>query len=374
MSPDHDEPIDEHDPYDEEPPRSIFAATWFRAVLVLIVLGVIGAVAVPYVMEWMSPPPKPAPVAKAPVPGVPAAPPRAPSVAPQPAPAEKKDSTMVPAPPPMPQTAKADPTKEAAAPKGAAKPAETQLAASAKTETKAKAPPTGAAKEVDAPKAETKKETAAMKPAETRRAAAKSATAGAPRASAATASGSYWVQVGAFRDPEAAKRLAAKLREQNYAVEESTTAPGETAPTPRAASAPADTSPAPAGTDRYDVFITGMAIAEIDRRLTAKGLAGEVSGTGVVIRPSLPLREAVALSKDLAVEGLKVQVRRAGMSAAAPKASVPAPAKATETATGEALHRVRVGSFPTRATAMATLKALEGKGYKGFIARGTGER
>jgi len=58
VSPERDEPIEdqEHDLYEDVPPRSIFAATWFRVVLVVIVLGVAGAVAVPYVLDWMNPP------------------------------------------------------------------------------------------------------------------------------------------------------------------------------------------------------------------------------------------------------------------------------------------------------------------------------
>ena len=53
--PDDDRP--ERDLYDETP-RSIFAATWFRALLVLIVLAVVGAVAVPYILDAMNPPVK----------------------------------------------------------------------------------------------------------------------------------------------------------------------------------------------------------------------------------------------------------------------------------------------------------------------------
>ena len=37
---------------------------------------------------------------------------------------------------------------------------------------------------------------------------------------------------------------------------------------------------------------------------------------------------------------------------------------------GDTLYRVRVGAFTDRATAMTTLKELEAKGYKPFIARG----
>ena len=36
----------ERDDFEYDPPRSIFAATWFRALLVLIVVGVAGAIAV----------------------------------------------------------------------------------------------------------------------------------------------------------------------------------------------------------------------------------------------------------------------------------------------------------------------------------------
>ena len=167
--------------------------------------------------------------------------------------------------------------------------------------------------------------------------------------------GAYWVQVGAFKDEETAKRLAARLREQNFKVADI----AASAPTP-AASAPTAT-PTPTGADQYDVFVTGQPPAELTTRLTAKGLASEASDTGVVIKPSLPLRDAVALSKDLAMDGLKVQVRRAGGTAAArPR---PAPA-------ADGLYRVRVGSFNDRAAAVAALRELETKGYKPFIARG----
>jgi cell division septation protein DedD len=50
-------------------------------------------------------------------------------------------------------------------------------------------------------------------------------------ASAAARSDAYWVQVGAFKDRGAATRLAARLREQNYRVEELSTG---TAPGPAA--------------------------------------------------------------------------------------------------------------------------------------------
>ena len=94
--------------------------------------------------------------------------------------------------------------------------------------------------------------------------------------------------------------------------------------------------------------------------------AGETTPNGIVVRPSLPLREAVALSRDLADAGLSVQVRRVGGPA---PVVAPAPAPAPAPADGMTLHRVRVGGFPDRATAVAAAKQLEEKGFKPFIAR-----
>ena len=83
------------------------------------------------------------------------------------------------------------------------------------------------------------------------------------------------------------------------------------------------------------------------------------------MKPSLPLRDAVALSKDLAVDGMKVQVRRAVGGAAS--ASVSAAAKAAPSSDG--LYRVRVGPFDDHAAATSTLHELQQRGYTPFIAR-----
>ena len=58
MSTERDDRVEdpESELYEDVPPRSIFAATWFRVVLVVIVLGVVGAVAVPYILDLMNPP------------------------------------------------------------------------------------------------------------------------------------------------------------------------------------------------------------------------------------------------------------------------------------------------------------------------------
>src|SRR5437867_10971389 len=70
--------------YDTEPRRSIFASLWFRVLLVVILLGVAGVLAVPYVLDVMNPPP-PKPMAAA-TPASPALPLPAPAPAPGPAP------------------------------------------------------------------------------------------------------------------------------------------------------------------------------------------------------------------------------------------------------------------------------------------------
>jgi hypothetical protein len=177
--------------------------------------------------------------------------------------------------------------------------------------------------------------------------------------------------VGAFKDAETARRLATKLRGENFKVEESVKA----AAAPKSGtSAPAASAPpsAPTGADQYDVFVSGMSVEELNKRLSGKGLAAETSAGGVVVKPSLPLRDAVSLSKDLAVEGFKVQVKRATGSgpATTPPTAASAPAASARGEGGPQLHRVRVGSFADRVAAQAAAKELEAKGYKPFIARG----
>jgi len=376
---------DRHDDlYDETPPRSIFAATWFRALLVLIVLGVIGAVAVPYILDAMNPPAKPSvasrstptptspPAAVTPSPSAPASPPtsalstpsdRAPgtTVPPDRAPADRP-ATAMPATPHKPFAADKTPTAEKPAPseKMTGAPSTASDKAAEKKDARVAAATSDAK-----PGAEPKSATATKRAATSR-----ASRAAAPKGGAA---GAWWVQVGAFRDESTAKKVAAKLREQNYKVEESVRGGGESSARLAAIdkSAPAASAPNPAGADLYDVFVSGLSAAELNTRLTAKGLAAEPSGSGAVIKPSLPLRDAVALSKDLAVEGFKVQVRRAAGTAAAPQPAPRAVARRpAPSASGETLYRVRVGAFPDRATAVSTLKELEAKGYKPFIARG----
>ena len=324
----------ERDDFEYDPPRSIFAATWFRALLVLIVVGVVGAVAVPYALDWMNPPPPAATAAAVQSAPLPVAPPAAPG-----GDAEEAAGSPV-------GTVAAEPTAEPAPAPSAG-------------------PSGDAATTGPAPSPEPVKADAKSSPPATKAPTAPAAktTARAPRvvAQASTpAGGAWWVQVGAFKDAQTAQRVAEKLRAATFQVQESTVT--RTAPAARR-SRPAATSGSAA--EQYDVFVTGLPGPELTGKLTTKGLASESSGSGVVVRPSLPLRDAVALSKDLASEGLKVQVRRAGGDAGVSPSAAPASAGGDET-----LHRVRVGSFADRAAATAAMRELESKGFKGFLARG----
>jgi hypothetical protein len=109
----------------------------------------------------------------------------------------------------------------------------------------------------------------------------------------------------------------------------------------------------------------GGTTGDINAKLGPKGLTSEPSAGGVVVKPSLPLRDAVALSKDLAVDGLKVQVRRSSAGAA----PAPVSAAASVAPGSDGLYRVRVGPFDDRATAISTMRELEQRGYTPFIAR-----
>src|SRR5688500_11268296 len=200
----------EHDLFDETAPRSIFAATWFRAVLVLIVLGVVGAVAVPYILDAMNAP-KSGATAQLPTPmPQPIKPPTPPSAPPGPA-------AVTPAPPPpaaTPAPPSAPPAPTAVTPTPAPltltdKPSDTKDQMVAAT-----TPP-------ETPKAETKPN-AEAKPKPT---PAKTAV----EVAKPSAGRQWFVQVGAFKDAGTAQKVAAKLREEKYTVEESVRGEGAAA-------------------------------------------------------------------------------------------------------------------------------------------------
>jgi len=373
---------DLNDLYDETPPRSIFSTMWFRALLVLIVLAVVVAVAAPYILDATNPPtrptlasrpqsaaePSPPAVTSSPLgssaltQGESAPPASAPSTpAPTTSAAPDRPPADKPVFPPPRKPLGGDTTASASRPAITARAASDKPAASEKpavTE-KAAALPTPAPVEkstlsdkMDASASTDKKDT---------RMAARATTE--PSAPRAATGGDWWVQVAAYRDEGEAKKLAARLREQNYSV----AVPVKPSTADR--SAPPASAASASKPDQYDVFISGTSAPDLNQRLASKGLTAEPSGNGVVVKPSLPLRDAVALSKDLATDGLKVQVRRAGSSG---ETTIPAAAKrpAPAATSGDPWYRVRIGAFPDHETAVTTLKELEAKGYKPFIARG----
>lgn len=328
MSPDRDpgrfeDDERELDEYEDESPRSIFSALWFRGLLAVLVLGVLGAIAVPYVLDYATSPARTT-AKSAPAKSAAVAPPAPVSAAPTAAP-------VAPAPSPSPPPSSTPPPAATARPK-----AEAPAATASKSTTKPPAPakPAMVAKAVEAPKPAPNPQTASQ-PSATK-----------------PAGGPYWVQVGAFKDPETARRLAARLREQGLGADVSTMTAAAVRPSP----------PVQPTSDRYDVVVSGVSASDVDPKLAPKGLKGESTSNGVIVRPSLGLRDAVALSRDLADAGMSVQVRRIG-------GPIPSASPAPVAAGGQTLHRVRVGGFADRAAAVAAMKRLEDKGFKPFIAR-----
>lgn len=200
MSPERPEQDDflEDEEQEEYGQRSIFATGWFRAVLVLLVLAVIAVIAIPLIGGWFEPSPpkvttKPseppstlAPVPSAAVPTAPAtpAPSQMPS-APPPTLSPAVAPTPAPQPAPTPPPAVTTPAPVPAPARPEMPPATAPTAAE-----KAKAP----------------ERTAAVTPS-------KSA------AKPAVSSGSYWVQVGAFKEDRNAEGLAKALRSKGFAVQ-----------------------------------------------------------------------------------------------------------------------------------------------------------
>lgn len=363
--------------YHDEEPRSIFSALWFRALVVLLVLGVVAAVAVPYALDVMTASTAKSPVAFRPPPAAVPPQPAAPVPTPMPAPSATaaaapsgpdalKPDTAKPEPPTSqmrmpepPRPARATPEISKAVAAKPDKPPE--VAEGSKPNLPAKG--TEAARAVETAKPAEPRAAEPRRPAPTPRVAVARPAARDPATARGAVSGTaYWVQVGAFRDEASAKRLADRLREQNFAVEQSTR-------TRRApASAPTATADRRSMSgDRYNVFVSGLAPSELTTKLTARGLTAQPVAGGVMVTPSMPLREAVALSKDLAAGGLRVQVRRVTSAGAAGNGPSPS---ASPASSGEVMHRVRVGGFADRAAAVAAAKELEAKGFKVYIARG----
>lgn len=371
-----------HDPDEEfegEEPRSIFSALWFRLVIGVAALSVVTAVAVPYILDWARPPvpAKSTATGVAPsMPGAAPATPTPPAIASTPSPLPETAKPLAPASSapaamwtPSTPSAQATPSVAAAASAGSAIAPEPKTAAgpvaAGSAGPTAKPLPTGTAPSSSAA-GKGGLTTALADTSTSARVAPAKATA---RMAGDASAGSYWVQVGAYKDATTAERLAAKLREQGYHVSElAPTTPSvaiAAAAPPAPAAAPEPTAPR---VDRYDVIVSGAPAATVTERLVAKGLVADVTSAGVIVRPALSLPEAISLSKDLAADGLKVQVRRAGIVAARTPA-IAKPPTAPASPAPDGLHRVRVGAYPDHATALAAVKDLSARGYEGFVAR-----
>ena len=187
MSPEHPEDDDflEDEEQEEYGQRSIFATGWFRAVLVLLVLAVIAVIAVPLIGGWFEPTPppkvtttKPSEPAPVPLPSTPAPPPKVET------PATPPPAAQLPGPAPAPPPATPAPASPPVV----------------------SAPP--ARPEVPAPSTPSK--TAPERTA---------AATGGKSAAKPAAAGSYWVQVGAFKENKNAEGLARRLRSEGFTVQ-----------------------------------------------------------------------------------------------------------------------------------------------------------
>ena len=194
MSPERPEQDDflEDEEQEEYGQRSIFATGWFRAVLVLLVLAVVGVIAVPLIGGWFEPTPPPKVISK----------PSEPS------------STLVPVPStPPPATPPVSQIPSAAAPPVAPPPAAAP--------TPAVQPPPAVSSPAPAPARPEMPPASAPKAAEKTKAPERTAAVTPSKSAAkpAASSGNYWVQVGAFKESGNAEGLARKLRSEGYSVQ-----------------------------------------------------------------------------------------------------------------------------------------------------------
>ena len=193
MNTEHDEfPEDEQE---DEAARSIFAAGWFRAVLILTVLAIGVVVALPYLLDWFEPLPPPV--------NVPA---RA---------AQSAEPPLVPTPavsPPVQRAAASAPSPPAPAPQlppAAAKPAPDTVRAPVPDPPWVA--PTAHAQPTPLPRVA--KATAAAPAPSRPTVAAKPGTTRAENLSG------YWIQLGLFEHQKNADGLARRLREQGFPVQ-----------------------------------------------------------------------------------------------------------------------------------------------------------
>src|SRR2546421_6103339 len=226
-----DEPEGE-DYYDDQP-RSIFAALWFRALLAVLVLGVLAAVVVPYMLDFATHSASDNAPAKGPVSTA------SPAVTPSTAQPAAKTSAAGPAPSAAVAASTSVPAPAASAPPMTAAPSSPPAAAAEPTKTSDTAPATAQPARTTTATVRPAMSTTRSEPTATRRPrmVATKAAAVAKVAEGATSDGAYWVQVGAFKDAETAKRLVTQLRGQGFRAE-STASGGKPVAAPVASDAP----------------------------------------------------------------------------------------------------------------------------------------
>ena len=324
------------DDRDEFGPRSIFAAGWFRAVLMLTVLAILVVMSLPYLVNWFEPA-GPAPVARSgqeaqTAPGgtpsavsPPVATPLAPAATPPPA-------AVAPSPPPSKTPAPGQTSKPSAAPPAAAaKSADRAPATPATRKVVAEKPvSSGADKAQPITKAA---KVAALAPGPAASAKPSAETAGGP--------GEYWVQLGAFKDEANAASLAKNVRGDGFPVQVTRVTRG-------------GSEVIGTGQQQHELFVSGTSAAKLNAALKGKATAQPVAG-GLVVRPAFNLQDAMTVSKRLSDDGFKVVIRPAG-EIGAPAAS--------------GFHVVRAGGYSDRGSALTAREKLQAKGHVGFLTEG----
>jgi cell division protein FtsN len=148
------------------------------------------------------------------------------------------------------------------------------------------------------------------------------------------ASGLFRLQVGVFRDPRNADRLAEQLRSEGADVLIAGEG-GESASQYRLVARPPDG-------ETVDTFV---------ERLRGLGHRTEVTPGGVVVGDPVSVRAAIEATRQLREQGVRVRLER-----------VPAQAAA-------GLRVVRVGSYGTREEAERARDELTGRGYQAVVVR-----
>jgi len=327
----HDEYLDDQEP-EEYGSRSIFAAGWFRALLVLTVLAIVGVISLPHLLNWLDPVPPAVRTAKPAEP-----PPSGPSAGPP--------SVLVPAArPPVPAPTLRSPPVSASAPSAAPAPkpsvAATDTPSAPLKAAAGKPAPPPAARRPALEKAPASSKPAAPAKVATVEPANRPVVTAALKAKDAVTGSGYWIQLGAFKDQANADSLARTLRGEGFPV--------EVALVTRGVGGVSGTAP------QHELLVTGASIEKVNAALKGRGSAQSVAG-GVAVRPAFSLQEAMTVSKRLTDRGLNVIVRPAGVDVA--------PGGGAE----GALHAVRVGSYPDRSRALAARDELGTKGHGGGI-------